>query len=124
MFFKNKEKLKLLLAKNIVTEIRGHAVALDNMIRFIKDYGNVTKRKNNKLKQSEYLKVRNNILSLPLSLCVSNYIIKGSKRLSKKHKNLMLEVQSELTRQINQQRCKEELKSNVKKNIVKGAKDA
>lgn len=113
LFSKKENESEELRTKILVKDIRSFAMTLDSMINLIKDYGNMTKRKNNKLKEINFIKCRDTILALPLSLCVSNYIINRDKRLKEKREKLMKQVEVFLRKEIEEVR-KNAMQANAK----------
>lgn len=111
MFFKKKlEKIEIV---ELCGNIKAQAMALKQMIEFIKDYGNMTKRKKHKLTVDSFVKCRNNITSLPLSLCISMHIINSSKKLVRKYNKIFKMVEKQFERDI------KNMKENKKLEIVK-----
>lgn len=96
---KKREAAELLI-KKLVGDIRDVAIPIDNSINFIRDYGNMTKRKNHKLKRHDYDQARNSILGLPISIVVSMYLINKSKRLKKKYIELVTKVEDQFRKEI------------------------
>ena len=119
MFFKKKIEFERLQVNKIIKDIREQANVLNNMINFIKSYGNLTKRKNAKLKIEDFMRCRNNILSLPLSLSVATHIINSNKKLKAEYDALMYKVNTQLGRDIQEAKSKKELRKTVKKEITK-----
>lgn len=91
-----------LLVNSLIQNIREEATPLNDMINFIKDYGNMTKRKKHKLPQSEFNNCRNSILGLPVYSVVAGYFFHRNKRLRKKYLALLHKVQDQLRADIRQ----------------------
>jgi len=119
MFFKKRrEKMLGLQVSVIVNDIRETGNRLNNAIKFILDYGNMTKRKNHKLKQNDFMKNRDQILGMAAPFCTALTIVMGSKRLTRKYRKLMLAINNSFENTIRKAREKT-IEKQVKENIVK-----
>ena len=124
MFFKKqKEKLQALQVNNLINSIRENGFMINQAINGITDYGNLTKRKNKKLKHEDFIKNRNKILGLIPPLCTALMIINSNKKTLKQYSTLLKAVDEGLAAAT--KKAKEKvLREQVKKNIVnKGEPD-
>jgi hypothetical protein len=91
----------------IIENIKNQSIVLNDMVNFIYDYGNLTKRKNNKLRRDDYFNTKNQIINMPISLNVALAIIRENKKLSKKYNKLIRQVNDELKLRIEKIKEKE-----------------
>jgi hypothetical protein len=91
--FQELERLRIV---EIVRDVRNRATILSQMVRFIKDYGNITRRKNSKLKHGDFMRTYESIISIPLSLCVASSVIARDPRASAEYADIMAKVQKQL----------------------------
>lgn len=97
-----------LQTENVVKSFREQVHPLAEMIEYIKNYGNMTKRKNHKLTLAQFIKCREHILSLSLAIIISDVVIKDSKRLVKKYNRLKASVLKKI--EIDLKQAKEKLR--------------
>lgn len=106
-----------LKAKKLVTDIRMKTVPLGQMIDYIRNFGNMHKRKSFKMNLDKYLQCRNNIINMPLVICVASEIIGSSKKLEKKYHKLLDAVYHQIEIEIKEAKGNE-IRKQVKKEIV------
>lgn len=116
---KEKAEIEKKRIEKIIECVRNQAIVLNDMIQFIKDYGNLTKRKNNKLRRDDFFNIKNNILTMPISLNVALHIIQNNKKLTKMYNNLMQKVEAKLRKEMEEIK-KKELKEQIRNKIIKG----
>ena len=101
--FKRKSKFKELIVSKLANKIKIQNIALRESINIIKNYGNLNKRKKQKISQGVYQKVSESIYSLPVQMEVMREIILNNKRLNKKYLSLLQDVSIEIARQVQEQ---------------------
>lgn len=114
---KQKTEIEKLRVKSILDDVRAQTTLLSDMLCFIRDYGNVTKRKNKKLKQEDFLRCWNTILNIPLSLCVANVVIKNNKRLKKEYVDLLNQTQTQIEKEIKRLKEKDLINKQLRNNF-------
>jgi len=92
----NMQKTEKMLIADAIVFVNEKIKILNSMMDYIKDYGNPTKRKNNKLKIDDYNNMRRNILSLAYSSGIATVMILNDSELKVKFKRLESEIQQEL----------------------------
>lgn len=122
LFSGKKDKMELdnLRVDKIIDGIKKDIQIAGARIDFIKNYGNITKRKNDKLKVNDFDKCRNDLMTYPIPLHVATCIIEADPKLLKKYNALMQKVNDSIDKEVREMEAKaaHETVSKEVKNIL------